>query len=588
MNIWENAVLTNQGKALQSKLIAGNTLEISKIQIGEGYVSPALLMAQTAVTSPKKTLNQVSAITYPEEGKCAVTININNDDVTTGYTAKQIGFYAMDGDVEILYFIAQAENGMGTIIPSNTEMPGYSAEFNFYFQYGQADNVTVVVDPSNSVSQAYVDSTFVKKSGDTMTGNLNMGENIIDVKEASVRYDGIQKYAALNDLEFFPDGKTLLEYANECNVTTQVMVVQGHIPADAPAQVEAHVFVAVGAGGRKTIIFMPYNNASAPTYMRDVFNNAWNENAWRVSGGFAQEVATDLHEINECKAVQTNGSTLNTPYKEGLTAAAHGTCIVSATGNYKSLVFVATSASRPIYYQTCNNGAWGPWCTTSIVAAIKDNALYVSPQGNDTSGNGTSAAPYASLAKALAVIPKDLGGQKITINIASGTYTEAGVNITDFYGGELEITGDSTTPPVFTNRIYAMGCSARIALKYIHTRATETWGGITASRCRLVEINDCKVDATVTGKGFGIYSAFMSAVYVHNTQVNNCLYGVSCVWGNMYVSTMTGTGNTYSAHAGSGGRIGIANTVPGYNTAQYVTYSGGRIYKDGQSNVPRY
>lgn len=177
MNIWSNAVITNLGLALQAKLIAGNTLAITKVQIGAGYVSPGLLMQQTAVTDPKKTMTMVSSITYPEDGKCAIKINIDNDDVTTGYTAMQVGFYAQDPDLgEILYFIAQAENGTGTIVPADYEMPGYSAEWTFYFKYGLADDVTVVVDPAGATTmtevQNYVIQNFVQKAGDSMTGDL--------------------------------------------------------------------------------------------------------------------------------------------------------------------------------------------------------------------------------------------------------------------------------------------------------------------------------------------------------------------------------------------------------------------------------
>ena len=54
---------------------------------------------------------------------------------------------------EILFFIAQAASNKGTEVPSATEMPGYSAEWTFYFQYGQADGVNVTVDPANTVSR---------------------------------------------------------------------------------------------------------------------------------------------------------------------------------------------------------------------------------------------------------------------------------------------------------------------------------------------------------------------------------------------------------------------------------------------------
>ena len=154
MNIWQNAVLTNKWLALQAKLIAGTTLNITRAVTGSGYVTPGLLQQQTAVTGIKQTLN-FRPITYPESGKCCVPAYLTNDGLATGYTAMQVGLYATDPDEgEILYFIAQAASGTGTVIPSATEMPGFNAEWNLYFQYGQADTVNVTVDPSNTVSLA--------------------------------------------------------------------------------------------------------------------------------------------------------------------------------------------------------------------------------------------------------------------------------------------------------------------------------------------------------------------------------------------------------------------------------------------------
>lgn len=156
MNIWENAVITTKGLALQAKLISGTNLNITRAVTGAGYVNPTLLPSQTAVTTPKQTL-AFRTISYPAAGKAAVPVYLTNDGITTGYTATQVGFYATDPDEgEILYFIAQANSGTGTVVPSASEMPGFSAEWTFYFQYGQADGVTVIVDPSNTVTQAEV------------------------------------------------------------------------------------------------------------------------------------------------------------------------------------------------------------------------------------------------------------------------------------------------------------------------------------------------------------------------------------------------------------------------------------------------
>lgn len=154
MNIWENAVITIQGLSLLSKLTGGNTLEITRAETGEGYVTPGLLNQLTGVSIPKQQLS-FRATSYPEEGKCKLPCYLTNAGLAKGYTAKQIGVYAKDPDNgEILFLIVQAPSDQGTVIPSEAEMPGYSAEWNLYFQYGQASAVTVVVDPSNSVTMA--------------------------------------------------------------------------------------------------------------------------------------------------------------------------------------------------------------------------------------------------------------------------------------------------------------------------------------------------------------------------------------------------------------------------------------------------
>lgn len=153
MNIWENAIITQKGLALQSKLIQGKTLKITRAVAGTGYVSPVLLVQQTAISGIKQELI-FKEFSYPEEGKCSLVAFLTNEGLATGYTATQVGIYAEDPDEgEILYFINQATSGKGTDVPSETEMPGYQAEWTFYFQYGQADGITVTVDPANTINE---------------------------------------------------------------------------------------------------------------------------------------------------------------------------------------------------------------------------------------------------------------------------------------------------------------------------------------------------------------------------------------------------------------------------------------------------
>ena len=158
MYTWENAVLTTKGIALLAKLTSGHTLSLVRAVAGAGYVGDTSLKYQSSVTGEKQEL-WFATQSYPEEGTCAVPVRLYNTGLSAGYIATQIGIYAMDPDEgEILYLIAQAGQDDGTKVPSESEMPGYSAEWTFYLKYGQADGVSVTVDPSNTVNEDRVRS----------------------------------------------------------------------------------------------------------------------------------------------------------------------------------------------------------------------------------------------------------------------------------------------------------------------------------------------------------------------------------------------------------------------------------------------
>lgn len=170
MNKWANTVLTEKGIALLAKLTQGNTLKLTEAVTGAGFVAPGVLVKQTDVTDPKQSL-AFRTVSYPEAGKCALTMALTNEGLDKAYDATELGVFAEDPDEgKILFFISQAiDANNGTHIPSENEMPGYSAEWTFTLKYGQADGVTVVVDPSNTVSRAemevyieeYTSRTFV-------------------------------------------------------------------------------------------------------------------------------------------------------------------------------------------------------------------------------------------------------------------------------------------------------------------------------------------------------------------------------------------------------------------------------------------
>lgn len=170
--------------------------------------------------------------------------------------------------------------------------------------------------------------TYVKKAGDTMSGNLlvdggtewksvgvqrkaagatfttafgvaSTGSGAIEVSKTAaddtvtrearvdfgpygIQFDLVNRYGCQCDWNNFVNG-TILDWANACKVNTTKMVIGSYAPPDLPTASEGHVAVIVGSNDRKTVLFYPYKNGDG-VYMRDVFNRAW-LNQWRPITG---------------------------------------------------------------------------------------------------------------------------------------------------------------------------------------------------------------------------------------------------------------------------------------------------------------
>ena len=167
MNVWSNVVITDNGLRLLAKLTQGNSLTITRAVSGAGFVSPELLGRQTKITTQKQTLQFLEAY-YPKVGECALPVLLSNAGLAEGYKVTQIGIFANDPDNgEILYLIVQTNSAdVGTIVPSEEEMPGFTAEWKLFLQYGQADDVTVTTEPANLISRAELETYFAPITND--------------------------------------------------------------------------------------------------------------------------------------------------------------------------------------------------------------------------------------------------------------------------------------------------------------------------------------------------------------------------------------------------------------------------------------
>ena len=137
---WNNASVTAAGFNLQAQLLEGGGFEFTRVTGAD------------AAGENKITLSMQPAAV--DEGKITVPVLLNNTSLDAGFTMTQLRFYAKGTggapSSEILYAVAQ--DPTGDYIPSAAESPGFSIDWSYTFQFGNADNVTVELDPAGLVS----------------------------------------------------------------------------------------------------------------------------------------------------------------------------------------------------------------------------------------------------------------------------------------------------------------------------------------------------------------------------------------------------------------------------------------------------
>lgn len=157
MDIWENTVLTDQGKALQAKLLQGQTLKIKRVTTGASKVPIVNLRQQTNVTAGGYDITLQPSRTEGE--KTILPVLLENTGLKESYDLWQVGFFAEDPDEgEILFCLSQASQAKH--VPSETESPGYSVTWDFYFNTSNTVPFEVVLNSSGLVNiEAYQEHT---------------------------------------------------------------------------------------------------------------------------------------------------------------------------------------------------------------------------------------------------------------------------------------------------------------------------------------------------------------------------------------------------------------------------------------------
>lgn len=187
---WSGTVLTNKGLALQAKIEAGTTMQITKIKIGDGALnSGQTVAALNDLVSPQKNIS-VSALTPLSNGVCKVTAVVTNDGLETGFYVRELGIFAQDPDLgEILY--AYTADGAPDFLPADGGPVAVSEELVVNLAFSNAATITASIAMDGLVTVNVLNNAitihnndpdahpgvFLPLAGGAMTGPLVLADD---------------------------------------------------------------------------------------------------------------------------------------------------------------------------------------------------------------------------------------------------------------------------------------------------------------------------------------------------------------------------------------------------------------------------
>lgn len=204
--------------------------------------------------------------------------------------------------------------------------------------------------------------------------------------------------------------------------------------------------------------------------------------------------------------------------------------------------------------------------------------LYVATTGSDTNDGLSSTAPFATIAKAISVIPY-IVNHTVNINVAGGTYNEY-VNISGFCGkGQINIIGDTTTTVSIINLT-----SYNVAVGLYISNLTATVGtgiGFYFALATGAHISNCVCTGSSVADGSWGIQAYKSRIYISGCTFSNRWAGIRAnAASHVYAYAVAGTGNQYGSWVSEGSVVTI-NSCSLTGTTQVYNTSGGLTCKDG-------
>ena len=136
------------GIALIAKVLAGRCqMHYTRAAVGKGAIPEG--MSPKTMTEPAGYVMdaKIAAVGNPVDGECQVSVQINSNDVETGFHATGVLLYAADPDLgEVPYTYLVLEDEPERIRPKSAAV-GKLATFDLIAAVDEIDRVTATIDP---------------------------------------------------------------------------------------------------------------------------------------------------------------------------------------------------------------------------------------------------------------------------------------------------------------------------------------------------------------------------------------------------------------------------------------------------------
>ncbi|WP_367567739.1 hypothetical protein [Lacrimispora sp.] len=213
-----------------------------------------------------------------------------------------------------------------------------------------------------------------------------------------------------------------------------------------------------------------------------------------------------------------------------------------------------------------------------------DVTYYVSSAGDDTAGDGSSAAPYKTIQRTLDSLPKDLGGYNVLIIIANGTYAEE-VRIQGYTNGRIELRSnnyEAISSDVNITNIIVAKCLANIQISGVNITTTSK-SAINISIAFRVVLSFVQIIGTAIDQ-IGIECGAIPMVQVYRCAISNRHTAVTFTDASGYINNTTGTNNTYTSNVRGVSTAHIVGTTP-TSTNGNVQGSSGMIVQENGTQI---